>query len=616
MISAADFELLQELVEGRLSPDQAAIIEQRLKTEGDLARTYVAMVREQVVLRRWAVATAAADSPTAPQDRPASPARAIGRRHRLASILGLAAASLFVVLGIGWYIGSHLERGPSVQLPTVPTISTPPVVVGSNAAPAAPVARLEDVQGEVYLGSETSQVRAGTGREIGPGVEIHVSGDGSSAVMRYLDGTRLELGPDTSVRLLADRPIAAGAAAGTAKRVFLTKGSVAAEVTAQPEGQPMVLTTPHAEITAAATRFSSQSSAQSTSLELDTGKAQFTRKSDGKSVEVKSGSYMVATLATTTFVPQVLPPRVTEPRLTLVEGSGPVLAIALTPDGRVLATRGWDGTVRLWDTASGDERAAPQGHQKKVTSLAFSPDGKILATASEDRTIRLWDTATGEPQATWPAHKDLRALAFSPDSKLLAGGGAGKASSEIRVWDVSTGKEVATLAGHTQAIMSLAFAPDGQTLASGSRDGTVRLWDRATRKQLALLQGHIVSVNSVAFSPDGRLLASGSQSGAIKLWDIASQMERGTFLHRGTVMSVAFLPNGKVLATGGANGTSSLWNLATGDEGAIFKGHKYMVPCIALSRDGRMLATGGWDKTVKIWDLTQIPEAPPGPNKP
>src|SRR5262249_12639513 len=155
----------------------------------------------------------------------------------------------------------------------------------------------------------------------------------------YPDGTRLELAPNSTLRFPADGALRAG------KRLFLTGGFVTADVAPQAEGQPLVLTTPHAEITAAVTRFSVQSGPSSTSLELEAGPAQFTRKSDGKTIDVASGSYVVAG-AEAMFAPQVLPPRTTQHRLALIEGSGPVLNIALAPDGKTLASGGWDGTIR------------------------------------------------------------------------------------------------------------------------------------------------------------------------------------------------------------------------------------------------------------------------------
>ncbi|WP_084763412.1 NACHT and WD repeat domain-containing protein, partial [[Scytonema hofmanni] UTEX B 1581] len=192
-------------------------------------------------------------------------------------------------------------------------------------------------------------------------------------------------------------------------------------------------------------------------------------------------------------------------------------------------------------------------------------------------------------------------VAFSPDGKTLASGSADKT---IKLWDVATGKISQTLTGHSKWVNSVAFSPDGKTLASGSADKTIKLWDVATGKLSQTLTGHSDGVYSVAFSPDGKTLASGSGDKTIKLWDVATGKPSQTLTgHRDKVISVAFSPDGKTLASGSYDDTIKLWDMATGKPSQTLTGHRDKVNSVAFSPDGKTLASGSPDKTIKLWDV-------------
>src|SRR5262249_45070544 len=146
--------------------------------------------------------------------------------------------------------------------------------------------------------------------------------------------------------------------------------------------------------------------------------------------------------------------------------------LAISPDGRLLATGGGDGVIQLWDLATGQAMPKLTGHRSEITSLEFSRDGRVLASGSMDGGVKLWDTDTWKPRVPFEQNEGVRCVALSPAGRTLA---LGSTDQAIRLWDTADGKELHALAGHLDLVNQVAWAPDGRSLVSGSVDGTVKV---------------------------------------------------------------------------------------------------------------------------------------------
>ncbi len=170
-------------------------------------------------------------------------------------------------------------------------------------------------------------------------------------------------------------------------------------------------------------------------------------------------------------------------------------------------------------------------------------------------------------------------------------------------WQRQAHLELVTLRGHSDAILSVAFSPDGQRIVTGSGDRTAKVWQAATGKELVSFFGHKSYVRSVAFSPDGLRIATASDDKTAKVWDAASGQELLTLRGHGeAVFSVAFSPDGGRIVTASDDSTAKVWEATTGRELLTLTGHSNAVYSAVFSPDGRRLVTGSEDRTAKVWD--------------
>ena len=284
-----------------------------------------------------------------------------------------------------------------------------------------------------------------------------------------------------------------------------------------------------------------------------------------------------------------------------------VNAVAAAPDGSRLATGSSDGTVRIWDVATGQERAVLTGHRGRVHTVAVAPDGSWLATGgARDTRVRLWDMATGKERAVLASRK-LRAsrgvnvVTVAPDGGWLATGGL---DHTVRIWDAATGKQRSRFVASRGWVTAVVIAPDGSWLATGGFDVSVRIWDTVTGKQRASFATGAGWVTAMALAPDGSWLAAGCSDGTVRIWDVATGNERATLTgHAGLVAAVTVAPDGRWVAGGASDGTLRIWDVATGKQRVALTGHAGQVMAVTVAPDGSWLAAGCNDGTVRIWDV-------------
>ena len=325
-----------------------------------------------------------------------------------------------------------------------------------------------------------------------------------------------------------------------------------------------------------------------------------------------------------------------------------VRSLAVFDNGKALATRASDGTIKVWDVGLGRVRLTFGSEESRVLCMGISPDGRWLAAG-----VRVSSSSATAPPPAAPERPAARARGqgrrpcfqrpkalgrvpfpgrlHRPDPRprrreaqgttrgtrpqpAQAAAPAAPPTVEAKVWSLDDGHERAALSGHNGAVVALEFSRDGKTLATTSRAGVVKLWDTRTFQVTVVPAGRQGGVDLVQFSSDGKTLVGANAAGLVTLWDVKTGKARANFQHPGGMNMVVLSPDGKTLATGGSrvgsraetksgSGEVRIWEIATGRRLAVLPVPDGRVTRLAFAPDGRTLAAATEAATVMLWDV-------------
>ncbi|KAF0177678.1 MAG: cytochrome C [Limisphaerales bacterium] len=265
-------------------------------------------------------------------------------------------------------------------------------------------------------------------------------------------------------------------------------------------------------------------------------------------------------------------------RHTLTGIRGNVNSVAFSTDGRWVAAAGGEpglqGQAAIWRVTDGGLVRKFEGHFDALYSVALSPDGKLLATGSYDQKIKLWDTATGKEVRTLTGHNGaVYGLAFRPDGRVLA---SASGDRTVKLWEVATGKRLDTFSQPTKEQYTVAFSPDGRRLVAGGVDNRIRLYAvsagavEGTNQLLESKFAHEGAVLRIVFASDGATLLSSAEDRTVKWWDAAKLVERGHLDPQPDLApAVAFTAGNTRFVVGRLDGTLQFFDAKTGQPGKV-----------------------------------------------
>jgi DNA-binding beta-propeller fold protein YncE len=294
-------------------------------------------------------------------------------------------------------------------------------------------------------------------------------------------------------------------------------------------------------------------------------------------------------------------------RLLATQGGTGGVAVAVSPDGKLLATDSRVHSVLLAHAATGAGIRQLRGHFDDLSALAFTADGRQLVSASHDRTLRLWDVTEGRCVRTYAGHRErVVSLAVSRDGARFA---SSSRDGAVLVWDAAAGRVVQPLPGHRTGAY-LAFSPDGSRLASACQDGWLRLWDTKTWQCVRTVFAQCGTCWAVAWAPDGSRVAVGGRMTSVRIWDPAKgERVRSLAVPNAEVRGIAWSSDGRRLVAAGKDGTLRIWDAATFELARTIEAHSSEARSVALSPDGQRITSTGGDGAVRIWGLNATDRA-------
>ncbi|MFC1761786.1 protein kinase [Planctomycetota bacterium] len=280
--------------------------------------------------------------------------------------------------------------------------------------------------------------------------------------------------------------------------------------------------------------------------------------------------------------------------------------VAFSPDGKSLASGNSDGTVTVWEAATGAEVRTLTGHKEGVESLALSPDGKRIASGSSGGTIKIWNVNNGGELVTIQINTGgIRSIVFTPDGTQIVSSGYGK--KPIQVWNANNGENILTIQVDDNWINQIALSPDGSRIIAGSIGALIQ-WDAATGEKIGVLEleKKNLSAYCISYSPDGTQVAVGCLRGQIMVLDIVNGSEvmsiEGSGRGRDMIAAIAFSPDGRRVIAGGSDKIITILDAETGDRISNLIGHRDVIRSLAWSKDGNRIASTSFSGRIKVWD--------------
>ena len=273
-------------------------------------------------------------------------------------------------------------------------------------------------------------------------------------------------------------------------------------------------------------------------------------------------------------------------------------AVAWSADGTQIASGNRD--VQIWDAITGEKQLSYQDPGAPILSIAWSPNGRLLAYGTLLGMAQVCHTSGGsDPIFSYRQHVGpVAALSWAADGTRIV---SGSSDGTVQVWEPRSGSQLLIYSKHTSWVTTVAWAPNGRAVASGGDDKTVHVWEASKGSQVCVYRGHNHLVTSVAWAPACDRIASASS--AVHVWEAASGNRLLTYTgHSGWVRSVAWSPDGAYIASGSDDASVQVWDATSGETMLIYRGHSAPIFAVAWSPDGARIASGSDDKTVQVWD--------------